>query len=466
VLGWELTVLAGISLVVSVARRRWNVLLVAGIFLPLMAGTWLLLDYNSRSRYAMTYAGMQAFLAVDGLGLLARLLPLPMRGRLAIQGGAVAGLIALCWSWTALALKTARSTISPPVQALTWVKEHTRPGDELFIDFGLVPHAAYLMADREYQIVRGETAARPTPGATAYFIGEGRHSERSIVEFHRARGALFDMVRKRYFDVRILPLHLIPIYLEGWDDLEEGARASWRWMRGHGVLRLPPFAGGGELTLTFSVPAKRLARPSLLTFMSEGRMLDQFSATGGTMTRSYDLPASGAAQTVEITTDQVYNPRALGVSNDDRILGLQLFDLEWAPIGKGKPRVTLVDGWYDLEGTAPLTWRWTGPSSRAKLSTLDAPGVLTLDMEPPHDRQGRPVSSNLTIHAGPIVDTVRLEGRAQRTYVLPASTRAHDLIITADRALSPADEAGSSDTRRLALQVFTVDWRRRDPPAP
>jgi hypothetical protein len=458
-LGWELTVLAGISLLDALVRRRWNVWFIAAMFVPLMAASWLRLDHFSRSRYAITYAGMQAFLAVDGVAALARLVRLPSRAQIAIVGGAVLGFVGYSWSWTAPALKIARTTASPPVQALEWLRAHTGPGDEIFVDLGLHPHAAYMLADRKYVEVRGETAARPTAGVKAYFAGEGRHSERSLVEFHRAHGSLLEMVRKRYFDIRIFPLHQIPIYLDGWDDLEENrAGASWRWMRGSGTLRVPPFATGGELALVFGVASR-----AGLTVRSEGKVLDQFSGVDGTMTRIYDFPAGSQPHTLEIATDQVVNPRQLGVSDDDRILGLQLFKLEWVPAGTGTPRVALLDGWYGAESKPPLSWHWARKIARAKLSSLDTPGVLTLDLESPHARDGRSILEEVTVQAGPIADTIRLEGRTQRSYILPASAHAHDLTITSDQAVSPATQGLSADTRELALQVFSVDWRRADP---
>ena len=465
-LGWELTVLAGISLLDAIVRRRWNVWLLVGVFVPLMAATWLQLDHNSRSRYAVTYAGLQAFLAVDGVAALARLVPLPSRARIAIVSGTVLGFVAFSWSWTAPALAIARTTISPPVEALQWLREHAGPGDEIFVELGLHPHAMYMLADRKYVEVQGENVARPTPGVKAYYVGEGRHSERSLIEFHRAHGSLLEIARKRYFDVRIFPLHQIPIYLDGWDELEEDrAGVQWRWMRASGTLRVPPFPTEGELTLVFAVPAKAAPPPQVLTVRSDGKVLDQFSAVAGMMTRIYYFPGGSQPHTVEITTDQVVNPRALGVSSDDRILGLQLFKLAWVPVGTSTPRVALLDGWYGPESHPPLSWRWTKKSARARLSRLDTPGVLTLDLESPHDRDGRSIVSEVTIEAGPIADTIRLDGRTQRSYTLPTSSHPYDVTIRSDQAISPAAQGVSADARELALQVFSIDWRRADPPA-
>jgi hypothetical protein len=333
-LAWELSAFAGVSLVNAVLHRRWNVLLVAAVFVPLMVATWLLLDYHSRSRYAMAYGGLQAFLAVDGIAVLAQRLPVTPRLRRAVQAGVVIGLIALSWSWTAPALKTARSTISPTVQALTWVVEHAGQRDQVFVDPSLVPHATYLLSGRAFQVVRSERAARPAPGAPAYFVGEGVRPERDVVQFRRARGALFELARKRYFDVHVLPLHRIPLYLEGWYEVEQAAGDSWRWMRDRGTVSLPSFAGGGRLTLVLGVPLKLLARPPLVTIVADGKLLERLSVGQGTITRSYDLPPSPQPVQLEITTDQVFRPRKVGVNDDDRILGLQLHALAWAPAGQ------------------------------------------------------------------------------------------------------------------------------------
>ncbi len=92
-----------------------------------------------------------------------------------------------------------------------------------------------------------------------------------------------------------------------------------------------------------------------------------------------------------------------------------------------------------------MSWRWARKVARAKLTTLDTPGVLTLDLESPHARDGHSIVAEVTIQAGPIADTIRLDGRTQRSYVLPASTHPQELTITSDQAVSPVAQGLSAD---------------------
>ncbi len=402
-LGWELTVLAGISLLDALVRRRWNVWFIAAVFVPLMAASWLRLDHFSRSRYAITYAGMQAFLAVDGVAALARLVRLPSRAQIAIVGGAVLGFVGYSWSWTAPALKIARTTASPPVQALEWLRAHTGPGDEIFVDLGLHPHAAYMLADRKYVEVRGETAARPTAGVPAEGVLRRRGPPLRAQPGRIPSGARFAAGDRTQALLRHPDLPAAPD-----PDLSRRLGRSGRKPRGSLVALDARERDAARAAVCQRAESWRWCSALRSRPRRADRAVGREGAgsvlrrSTGTMTRIYDFPAGSQPHTLEIATDQVVNPRQLGVSDDDRILGLQLFKLEWVPAGTGTPRVALLDGWYGAESKPPLSWHWARKIARAKLSSLDTPGVLTLDLESPHARDGRSILEEVTVQAGPI----------------------------------------------------------------
>ncbi|HJQ36774.1 MAG TPA: glycosyltransferase family 39 protein [Thermoanaerobaculia bacterium] len=101
------------------------------------------------------------------------------------------------------------------------------------------------------------------------------------------------------------------------------------------------------------------------------------------------------------------------------------------------------EGWYDLEGDPPNTWRWM---SRRSLMALPArEGVLHLEFDHPE------------------LLTIELDGRVVRGLDVPVSGDApHTLTITSARVFVPARERRwSRDTRELSVRLTRFAWRDR-----
>src|SRR5439155_24162175 len=65
-----ISALALVAIIISFVRRTTRVWLLLAMFLPFNIFGWFMLDTNSISRYAVSYAAMYAILAADALALL------------------------------------------------------------------------------------------------------------------------------------------------------------------------------------------------------------------------------------------------------------------------------------------------------------------------------------------------------------------------------------------------------------
>lgn len=103
------------------------------------------------------------------------------------------------------------------------------------------------------------------------------------------------------------------------------------------------------------------------------------------------------------------------------------------------------EGWYDLEGTPPHTWRWMG---RRSVMTLPA-GFVHLEFDSPQNLR------------------LELDGRAVQGFdICVAGDAPHTLTITSDRVFVPARERRwSRDTRELSARLTLLRWSRTCAPA-
>src|ERR1051325_10711594 len=99
------------------------------------------------------------------------------------------------------------------------------------------------------------------------------------------------------------------------------------------------------------------------------------------------------------------------------------------------------DGWYDLEGVPPNSWRWM---ARRSVMTLPADGELQLEFDQPQHL------------------TIELDGRVVRGFDLcVAGDAPHTLVITSHRVFVPARvRRWSRDTRELSVMLKHLSWRR------
>lgn len=179
-----INVIVTILVATAIVRRRcW---LVVAIFGPFCLFAWLFLDFHSASRFSIGYMPMFAMLAAAGI---------PRRGY-AITAGAVVAVM-IVWTWPAL--RVVHTTVSPPVAAITTLRDFNGTID---VDERLGAHAQLLIPDRTRRTVR--VAPPFTEDATAVLLREGMSAAPGARNYTRERGRLGAIARPRYFEVSVV----------------------------------------------------------------------------------------------------------------------------------------------------------------------------------------------------------------------------------------------------------------------
>jgi hypothetical protein len=314
-------IIAALSLI-ALVRLRPHVLFALSAFGVFSTASWLMLDHFSASRFSIGYAPLIAILAADGLQFVAR--------RLEPLAAAIVVAIMIVWTWPALTV--VRPSIAPPVAAADWIRNHVDPRvATLYIDTGMVPFAEWYLPDYKLRFI-GETQPPPSwatrqPG---YYLREELSGSSHAENFIRPHGRLWDLVRRRYFEVSVRPIAEKVVFGKGWY-LEEGEGArAWRWMGGHSELQLPPMPGDAQLRLGLYVPLDALRSEPNIVVRLNGAIIDSFRASRSVINREIVVhPRSDAPNVLVIDTDRVITPASQHLSGDPRTLGLRLNSIEW-----------------------------------------------------------------------------------------------------------------------------------------
>jgi len=242
--------------------RRFGAL---AIFLPFALFAWLFLDHNSASRFSIGYMPLIAILAAEGM---------PRK----LDTWITAAILAFTTIWMWPALKTVRTTIAPPIAAMHAVP----PGATLYVHKELMPFADYMLPNaRKIEI---DAPGIPTPYTEqrdAVFITEGVLNGGTT--FSRPRNALWNIARRRYFDVTVLPLRTRVVYGEGWGAWEGDAR----WMSStRAVAQLPNIGGDARMFISLYIP-----RSTSVTIKLNGIVLETTRTSGPYLDRTFHVPS-------------------------------------------------------------------------------------------------------------------------------------------------------------------------------
>ncbi len=278
-------------------RRGPRVLLAAATFLPFAIFALFMLDPHSVHRYGTAYLALYALLAAHGMDLLTRRLPrsVPIALLLLMT-------VRYAW-WTWPAIDEVRRTPSPPIAAMSWIKQHRL---HTKVDGSLVPWQAYYVIDdsEPHQV----------------FATEGIPLAASATHFIRPRGRTWEIARQRYFEVTVAPLSDDWTFGDEWYDLEYDQKASWQWMGHHASATLPAAGETPQLTLTFECAAPN----SPLELRVNGAVLDRVTCRDEPMTQHWPVTTHNKPATLELTCE-----KTVRVGKDPRELGLRLLQYEW-----------------------------------------------------------------------------------------------------------------------------------------
>ena len=326
-------ILALISLIDALVRRRLAPLITLMSFLPFAVFTWLMLSVEVIPRYSLGYIAAYAFLAADGIAAIARVLP----GRAdAIVQTVLSIMLAAylaVWTWPAISLM--HRTLSPVANGVRYIRQHAKPHQStIFVSGGLSPHALHDLADY-VPIFFDRDEEIPDSGfrlPAFIFTPVIDTSEGGETFSLPHRKPLWDIVRRRNFEVCVVPAYRRVRFGSGWYGVESDGQTRWRWMGREGVMMLPPVAGRGRLSLHFRVPLDIERQPPVLDVWINGVQVEHSLCPTDMQERAWVVESKRDAKNeVRLMISDAPIPAALHRGNDARALGIELREYSWTP---------------------------------------------------------------------------------------------------------------------------------------
>jgi hypothetical protein len=326
------TIFAAASFVLSFVKLRAHTLAVIAAFGPFCFLAWLMLDHFSVSRFSIGYAPVIAILTADGIsifvdGIRGTVRSAPIAD--ALEVSLATALVALMIVWTWPALRVVRSTISPPVMAIEWIRGHVPRTATVYVHPGMSPYAEEFIDDYRLVYVIQPPAREWSSEVSPLYLREDIANVSDAHNFTRNREPLWQLVRQRYFEVSIRPVTAVVTFGGGWYDEETHDGMTWRWMGRRAVMTLPSIRGRARLSLALYAPVDVLGAQPNVTLTLNGAIIarlhsstSDFSFDGVVGTRP------GAANELAIETDRVVRPRDIRGA-DNRVIGLRLNQIGW-----------------------------------------------------------------------------------------------------------------------------------------
>jgi hypothetical protein len=328
-----LSIIASLFVVCSVAgairERNRSLLLNALTFIPFALFAWLMLDRFSISRFSIGYQPMFAVFVADGIARVERwasarhLIPERIRSASPV---AIA-LIAAFFFFTLPALTPVRNEVAPSIVAASTAAQRVDPRrEQLFVGHTMMVFMDLLAPGYPYTRVVDDRAMIMDGRESSWLLAEITTTRDEGFVFRRERGALWNISRRHYFDIKLAPIRQRPRFLAGWFPAETVDSHQWRWMGGRSTTELPPVRGEAILRMHFGVPGELIARKPTITVKVNGRVLETIPVTGDSIERDFRLQAAPGdlPNVLELSIDRVV-PAAPGGHEQ----GLRLRYLAW-----------------------------------------------------------------------------------------------------------------------------------------
>jgi hypothetical protein len=322
---------AAIGVIAAFFRRRTPLLLALAAFGPFCLLGWLMLDRHSTSRFSIGWAPLIAICAAEGVRRAARgVAALTRRQRSEAIATAVVttALVGLMISWTFPALKVVRRKVSPPMQAIAWIHANVPAGSTIYFDGTVEPFVNLML--RDYRTERFDGSAPDVAGQRGWVFREGVSSHDGGHNFTFQRRTLWNLARRRYFELSVAPVDTSMRFAAGWHGAESSDTHMYRWMTQSGVVLLGPTATAGRIVMRGYVPLDALPEPPEITVRLNGVVLGKFVASSANVERSFVIgPLPAESNELRIETSRIVNPRKEGLGDDARDLGFRLDSLAW-----------------------------------------------------------------------------------------------------------------------------------------
>lgn len=480
-IAWTVYGLSALGAVVLAARKRWTALgWLLAAFVPYLIFTFLLNNPMQTVFYAMPFQPLFAGLMAAGLVLLSERVFAPTRfPRLQYAGVALAiGLTLGLGEWAWWPVKMLHREPSPVYRAITDLRARLAPQhDELRNEILYDPHVGFLMP--EYKTQTQETVTLPEPNLLNPAYQTGRtfaltqgplpFGNSALYQWSAARG------RKRVTKMsleRYLKLYLTEItafwqtnYLDGWYGVENDGANFWRWMGRRAQVALFNEAAQMQLSVRGDIVALRDGTHPTLTLRLDGREVARFTPPHEAFEQTLSVPTEAGRfwSVLTLEVDPIVTPKGLGLSNDERELGLRCYEVKWTPLPQAQRQPLTANqfvgaGWDEIEADGGLYWRWMAERGVIKLPPLASDGKLELEIRAAERSDGRPVKLTIAV-AGQVLESfIPAPGRVHKTYRVPLSlhqNRASALVFTTDQIVE-------KDGRRFGMQAFRINWKPDD----
>jgi hypothetical protein len=318
-----LSVIASIFVAFSVVgaiRDRSRPLLVNALtFIPFAFFAWLMLDRFSISRFSIGYQPMFAVFVADGIARVGK------RREWMLS----AALVSLFILYTLPALTPVRNEVAPPMVAASTAAQRINPGrEQLFVGHTMMVFMDLIAPRFPYTRVVDDRALPVDAKPSSWLLAEITTTRDEGLVFRRKRGALWNIARRHYFDIKLAPLHDRAQFGSGWYAPESEQSHQWRWMAARSVTVLPPARGESILRLHLGVPGELVEHLAEITVKVNGRRLDTIIASTDSIERDYHVQPlpGGQPNVLELSVD-----RTVPSHDPPRELGLRLRYLAWGP---------------------------------------------------------------------------------------------------------------------------------------
>lgn len=323
-----IVVAALIGAILSFIRRSPGAWIMLAVFLPFNIFAWLMLDLYSISRYAVSFAPLYGFLAVEGMAAV-----LSVFGRRAVTlvTMMIGAVVAILINWTLPALTVLRTTPAPTAAATQWIARNVSRDATVHAQFGMQPFARYALPG--WRVVRfDDQLPIEKVRRSDVVLREGAAMADDRHTFVRERDRLFDVVRRRYFEASVIRGGSAAVFGDGWYGEENVGYDQWRWMGRRGVIELPAAGSRARLMLKGSVPAQMVPQKPVVEVRLNGSIVDRITVAEADFSRSWVVPSNADGTNIlELSVTAVFNPAREGLSDDPRDLGFQLVTYGWKP---------------------------------------------------------------------------------------------------------------------------------------
>lgn len=335
-----LSIVASLLVIASIAggirERRRPLLLNALTFVPFAVVAWLMLDRYSVSRFSIAYQPMFAVFAADGIRRVAAWSAeqFGVRDPHRAEAGLAALVLTAFVVFAAPSFRTVREEVSPTVRAVNAAKAlPIADDDRLYVGHTMSVFMDVLAPEVRYVRVIDDRALPLENRRNAYLLAEITETPREGQVFAREHDALWQIARRHYFDIKLLPIRRLASFHGGWFQAEVNGIDERRQMSDRSVTELPAARGRTKLRLQLGFSPKLLETNPRLTIRLNGRPIDSITPLQGEVDRNWNVqPAPvGRPNVLELSIERRRSDAGATSSGSGLPSGLELRGLAWGP---------------------------------------------------------------------------------------------------------------------------------------